>query len=292
MKILFTFCILLVLSLTGYSQKKAEMKFLNTPGKQKLQSHMEKKAKYFASYETPAIKNTAQASYILISHNENRKDWILSERETPDYYPETTLIRELVNSYYLEGNQSYVDYRKMVYEYEELRPTKIEYYYTSEGKQWEMMSYIEQEFDFRGEQIYYAYYSRDWETHQMVLNYGYKAEDEYNQDDILIRRTWLSYDWDQWIPDYREVYILNENGVVVEIYFAWYNEFADNWQYDEWVVFTLNANEQWAEATMYAPAQGMVKPIYLLGSGTQAGWNNTAAMEMTYLGDGEFGVVA
>ncbi len=295
MKTTFTFCLLLALSLTGYSQKKSDMKFLVSPGQEKLNSFMvqTREVKYFAPYETLAIKNTAQASQIFISQNEDWKNWILSEREIPEYYPGTTLIKELLNSYYLAGDDVFFDYRKTVYEYDnEQRPTKTEYYYATEDKGWELMSYIVQEFDFRGNQIYYAYYYRDWETNQMVLIYGYKAEDEYNQNDILVSRTWFYYYWDQWIPDYKEDFILNENNVVVEIYFAWYNDMVDGWQYDSWMVLTLNNDQEWAEAIMHTTSASLAKPIYLLGSGTEAGWNNNAALEMSYLGEGEFGILA
>ncbi len=295
MKTPVTFCLLLALSLMGYSQKKSDISFLVSPGQEKLNNYITqtKGGKDFSPYETPAIKNTAQASRIHISQNEGWKSWILAEREIPEYYPGTTLINEVVNSQYVSGYDTFVDYRKVVYEYdEEQRPTKIEYYYTAEDKNWELTNYIVQEFDFRGEQIYYAAYYKNWSSNQMELNYGYKAEDEYNQDGILMTRTWFSYESDQWIPDYREEYILNENNVVVEIFYAWNDPITDEWQYDEWMILTLNDEQEWSEAVMHTTPVSMAKPIFLLGSGTEAGWDNTAALEMTYLGEGVFGIAA
>lgn len=64
--------------------------------------------------------------------------------------------------------------------------------------------------------------------------------------------------------------------------FSFINDRSDySYVYSDKLVITLTTYEE----IIY------VKPIYLLGDGTTAGWNNASALEMTSLGGGQFGIV-
>jgi starch-binding outer membrane protein SusE/F len=79
-----------------------------------------------------------------------------------------------------------------------------------------------------------------------------------------------------------------EPGVPHQIQFRVLASISDNAVYDNLVSDPVTITV----TPFDADAADEVKPIYMLGNGTEAGWNNNAAIEMYHIEDGIFGLVA
>lgn len=250
---------------------------------------------YFDDYDLQLLNNTAHVGEMYKYFNHD-SEWILNERLTPVYFPDTDRIKEIEYAYSWDWDKdNWSTYRKEGYEWDEQgRMIKfMVYYYDMDDKNWDLDHYYERAFGFRDEEIFYAYWGRDWMTGEFMMMWADKTEETYNDNGHITQRLYSYFNDGQWYEVHKEVYTLNENGAIIEtLYYE--NEDWKGWFPVGKEVYTLNENEEWAEATVFYNAVLLIepKPIYLYGTGTSAGWDANEALEMTYIGDGEFAILA
>jgi hypothetical protein len=293
MKLLILCGIVMGIALNGQCNEPKPMDLFTSPGKLKIHDYAERPSslKLIGPNEPSGIKNSHNAQLVIYWETSDEK-WGISSREILTYHPGTTLVKE--SEHHSFHDNIYTPLVKQVIQYDEKeRPVMVESYTANQKSDGWKISYRQiQAYDQKDELILYEFYTEDWETSEFKLMWGYKAEDVKNGNGTITERTWYDYYYYEWEPDYKEIYTLNQNDVVTEIIYSNYDEDSETWEPESKHVFTLNEKGEWSEALIYLTEFENVKPIYLLGNGTQAGWNNQLGIEMLHLGDGLYGILA
>ncbi len=201
-----------------------------------------------------ALKNNARADSMLAYNSMYKNgEWELFAKEIPTYLEGTNLIESL-EIWYSEGyGKDYFPAEKMVASYDENETlTRVEYHFWNNNG-WKPNFAYEMLFDKYGDEVYYAEYYYEEDASEWIIDYGFRAVDEYNENNVLILRIWEYYDdWDNiWIPDEKEEYILNENDIIVEIIFYWYDDWDETWEKETRMVMELDENNTWESGYGY-----------------------------------------
>lgn len=216
----------------------------------------EKKTAKFDFYESGvlSIRNNAMADSIMMyGHDYKAENWGLISKQIPMYYEGTFLLKELETWYKDDWDKEYFPGEKLTAAYDgKGRITRIETHYWNED-QWLPVYASEMQWDIWEEEVLYAEYYFDPYQEQWILDYGYRAVDDLNDNGMLVTRLWEYYDsWSKgWAPEFKEVYVRNEDGVIVEIIEYEYDEWDETWENDIWMVFDLCENNTWASGYSY-----------------------------------------
>lgn len=197
-----------------------------------------------------AVKNNLQADSMMVSmYDQKDLSWQPYRKEYPMYFNSSTLIKELEN-WGFDGNDYYPSYRYVAAYSADNRLSRLETHIYSDGK-WVPVYAEESALDAWEEETYYAYYYYNEGTGDWEMIFGYRAVDEHNDNDALVQRTWEYFENNQWTPDYREEYILNEQDVIIEIIEYGYEQWSDTWEKEFRMVLELCDNNMWQQGYAY-----------------------------------------
>ncbi len=207
--------------------------------------------------ETIEIRNNARADSILVSgvaFPDKDFGWHVEVKEIPVYHEGTTLVKEL-ERWYSEGpDKAFTPFEKILTEYDDHeRITWIERHYFHDGE-WHPSDAEETVYDEIFGELSYAWYIYDETLGDWVMEEGYRAVDEHNENGALVQRIWeyyYMYYMDEWLPDNKEEYILNEDDVMVEIIGSYYEEWDKTWEYEFRMKYELDENNMWVSGYGY-----------------------------------------
>lgn len=218
----------------------------------------EKKELRFDFYDVGvmAMRNNAHADSMLAYINYDKSEmWELYSKEIPVYYDGTNLIKELEVWYTDLWKKEFSPGMKMVAEYDEKgRMIRMETHHWEDDK-WVPAYAEEMLIDHLGQEVFFAdyYYSEDDE--EWVMSYGYRANDEYDENDLLVRRIWEYYygnGWkNDWYPSWMEEFSYNENDVLYEIIEYYYDDWDEIWEYDYRLTYTVGDDHTWISGYSY-----------------------------------------
>lgn len=196
------------------------------------------------------IKNSKQADSMLVSmFNGKTTSWYPYSKEIPSYYGQSTLIHEL-ELWFFYGN-NYTPQEKNVASYdEEGRIIRLETH-LHENNNWKPYFATETAYDHWGEETFYAFYMYDDHAGEWEIVYGFRANDTFNDNGVLVQRVWEYHMSGDWYPDYMEEYILNEQDVIVEIIEYYYDGWDKDWQPEFRMVLELCENNMWQSGYAY-----------------------------------------
>jgi hypothetical protein len=216
----------------------------------------EKKESRFDLFEASSImiRNNANADSMLLFSNEDKADgWQLYAKEIPTYFEGTNLIKELETWSADVWSKTYFPVSKQVASYsDDGKLFRLETHFR-EDDNWVPQYAEESVINDRDEEVYYAWYNYNPNTDEWEMDEGRRAVDEYNENNIIEERFWEYYDnWeDAWMPDFKEVFTLNENNVVTEITEYWYDDWDETWVPEYKMVFELDENNAWMSGYSY-----------------------------------------
>ena len=202
------------------------------------------------------LRNNAHADSMLAYINLDKSEmWEFSSKKIPVYYEGTNLIKELEIWYTDIWKNEFAYGIKLAAEYDENeRMTRLETYYW-EDDQWIPDFAEEMLVDHLGDELFYAEYYYSVDDEDWVMIYGFRANDEFDENDLLIRRIWEYYydnDWKSgWYPDWMEEFSYNENDVVIEIIEYYYNDWDGIWENDYRMTFTVDEDNTWDSGYSY-----------------------------------------
>lgn len=210
-----------------------------------------KKESRFDLFEASSImiRNNANADSMLNYSNDNKMDgWQFMSKEIPTYLEGTNLIAELVTYYTNDWDKDYFPVKKNVAAYDDegnLIRLETHYWENDNWLPYHAEEIIMNKFE---EEVFYGWYDYNYNEDEWEMQEGYRAVEEYNEDNVLALRVWEYYNsWAKgWEPEYKEVYTLNENNIVIEITEYWYDDWDEIWEPEYMLVFDLDENETWA----------------------------------------------
>ena len=224
----------------------------NSPEK----SGSDKKESRFDLFEASSImiRNNANADSMLLFSKDDKADgWQLYAKEIPTYYEGTNLIKELETWSADAWSKTYFPVSKHVASYgDNGKLFRLETHFR-EDDNWVPQYAEESVINDSDEEVYYAWYNYNHNADEWEMDEGYRAVEEYNENNITEIRLWEYYDsWeDTWVPEFKEVYTLNENNVITEITEYWYDDWDEIWVPEYKMVFELDENNTWISGYSY-----------------------------------------
>ncbi len=196
------------------------------------------------------IRNIAQADSIMVNSFETKNgSWEPFLKEIPFYQSTSTIIDEM-EQWYFDGTTYFPEVKtKPTYD-DYGRPTRIELLFFEDGA-WIPVFAIDEQFNELGEVIFYAISFFDIEEEEWAMLFGFRAIEEYNDNDALVLRIWEDFFMDEWELDYKEEFILNEQDVTVEIIEYYYDDYDDIWEKEYRMVLELCENNMWQQGYSY-----------------------------------------
>lgn len=248
----------------------------------------EREAVRFNFFETGtiAVKNNAHADSTLVYMNVDEKsdEMMFVGKEIPVYYEGTFRIKELETFYTDEFGEDYFPVEKSFATYnEDGQINRIEIHYW-ETDQWMPQYAMEMEMDEKGEEILYLEYNYNTATTEWELDYGYRAVDKSNENDLLAIRTWEYYNsFDQvWAPEAKEEFFYNEEDGLIEMIYYWYEELDKSWEVESREVFEMDENNTWTSGYSYEWDDFEEEWLYVLKY-SDFEWFNFELMQFTGL---------
>jgi len=233
------------------------------------------------------IKNSAKADSIYV-YNHYNDEWKNSDgnlimREMPKYPADSFVLSELETSYLMDENNSFEKYMKQLIEYDdEGRITRMETQFWFENN-WRPEYLETMEFYPDGTEKkyeYYSYYESNW-----IMIFGFRTQIEFNEDNMVISKT-IEYfsDYDkEWVPNYKTDYYYGENYSDVTLTYSYFDSYELNDWYPEYKEhFILNENREWESGVGYFwdwENENWIPEIKF----TQLAWHNFAKLQYTYL---------
>lgn len=249
---------LVIIALPGISQtaEKAREK-KHTPGlsflRQLPEANQTKKMNSrFSVLEAGSlsIKNNAAADSMLVYSSDFKGNWDLIAKELPQYIDETFMISEL-EAWFTDGEGGYYDQEKIIAAYDDSgKLNRIEAHFWN-GSQWEPSWAEEMTFDpITGEELFYGWYEYDENAADWDLIYGYRANDQYDNDMLAIR-VWEYYSDSAtgWQPEQMDEYLYDENNKQIGFIISVYQD--NEWELESMVVFKFNDNNEWESGFSY-----------------------------------------
>ncbi len=176
-----------------------------------------------------AIKNSAQADSMLISiYEEKSESWEPYMKEIPFYDGLSTLIDEL-EQWYFENNAYQPELKHKTGYDDQERLTRVETHMSQNGG-WMPFYAAEYAYDDLDEEVFYGFYHYNDQTDEWEMMYGFRAQDEHNENGAIAERTWEYFYGNEWLPDWKEVYVLNEQDVIIEIIEYEYDDYLAEWK--------------------------------------------------------------
>jgi hypothetical protein len=215
----------------------------------------DKQSKFdFFETGTMMIRNNVNADSVLLYGNANKQDdWQFYAKEVPTYLEGTNLIKELETWAIDEWTKSTSPVSKQVASYDDNGTLiRLENYYWNNDA-WQPEYAEESVINDRDEEVFYAWYNYNQDSQEWEMDEGYRAVEEYNDNNIVEVRLWEYYNsWeDTWFAEFKEVYTLNENNVVTEITEYWYDDWDETWVPEYKMVFELDENNVWMSGYSY-----------------------------------------
>ncbi len=219
-----------------------------------VQRKSEKQDARFGFFDAGAIilKNNARPDSMLVYDSGYKNgEWELFAKEIPTYLDGTNLIESL-EIWYSEGpGKDFFPAEKLIAFYDEHETiTRVEYHFWNNNT-WEPDFAYEMLVDKYGDEVFFAEYQYD--AGEWIIDYGFRAIDEYNENNALVLRLWEYYDdWEnEWLPEEKEEFILNEQDIIVEIIEYWYDDWDEIWEKESRMVFELDENNTWESGYGY-----------------------------------------
>lgn len=195
------------------------------------------------------IRNNDRADS-LIRFETGAYSLVVVAKEYPVYHPGTNLIKEII-TWQKDWDDEFFPYIKKVAGYDDYdRVTRLEAHYW-DGNDWQPQNAVEYVYCHTGAELFYGYYSYSGKAAGWTMESGHRAVDEYNENNLLVKRTWQDYTWTGWQNTLMEEFFHNADGIVQEIIeYNEYNEVNDNWNKDLRMVFEID-NNMWSSAYIH-----------------------------------------
>ncbi len=196
------------------------------------------------------VQNSARADTIIVKLFETKGgSWEPFMKEVPFYQGTTTIIDEMEQWFY-EGFDYELELKNIAAYDDKGRPTRLETHLYDDGE-WLPVIAFEEQYNELGEIISDIMYLYDYEQEEWYILLGFRALEEYNENGALTLRIWEDCFWGEWIPGYKEEFILNEQDVIVEIIEYYYDELDETWEKVYRVVMELCENNMWQQGHSY-----------------------------------------
>lgn len=210
----------------------------------------QEKFDFLFNFGSILIKNNAQADSMMMNIYDNKgSSWMPYLKEYPEYYSQSNLIDELEVWFY-EGNgyERSLKYRASYDENKHL--TRLETHVYQDGA-WVPDFAEESILGIHGEETFYAYYIYNAGIDDWEMIFGYRANDKHNENDVLVERIWEYYEYNEWLPEYLEEYVLNDQDVIIEIIEYMYDDWDETWEKEFRMVMELCENNMWQQGYAY-----------------------------------------
>ncbi|MFW5707417.1 MAG: T9SS type A sorting domain-containing protein [Bacteroidota bacterium] len=263
MKRILSALLLVVFLVPAYSQKtskeRKEKRHFTTSLSffRDSQNHFIKKQalKGFGFGETGslALRNNAYADSVLVYMNMDLKsdNLLLLAKELPTYVEGSFLVKEVETWYAEEWWKDFIPSEKTIAFYNENEElVRYEVYYWNMD-QWYADYAEELILNEAGEEVFYAWYQYDEATQEWEIMDGYRAVEQLNENEIVSERVWEYYMTDKWIPEYKEIYLFNDEDVVSGITEYVYEESTEKWIESYKVIFELGDDNTWISGNGY-----------------------------------------
>ena len=258
MKRTLLFLFLLIVLYPGYSQKHpsererkhtTRMAWLRPSKDGEIHQDKVRGGKLF-EYGALTIRNSAQADSMLVRMYEPKSDgWHTYMKEVPTYHSQSNHIDE-IEHWMFDGTAYQPEVRYAATYDEQGRIIRIETHYRENGS-WQLYYAADMGYNMLGEEVLYVDYYFDHGSGTWVIMNGYRAVEEYNASGAMTLRTWEYYAGNQWWPDYKEEYFLNEDDVIIEMIEYYYDDWEEDWQKEIRIVMELCENNMWKQGYAY-----------------------------------------
>ena len=197
------------------------------------------------------IRNNANADSLIRFEAEGWDyNLVVVAKEYPVYHTGTNLIKE-IETWQKDWDGEFHPNKKQIAGYDDQnRIIRMEAYYW-DGNDWQPQYAEEYTWCPLGNELFYGFYSYSGKATGWTLESGHRAVDEYNDNNLLVKRTWQDYTWTGWLNTTMEEFFHNADGIVQEIIeYNEYNEANDTWEKDLRMVFEID-NYMWSTAYIH-----------------------------------------